>query len=93
MAKRLFSTAPITAMQDHELTGLDLRVLLWVSLHDGMSLLRGSGNGCYASNQTLFGEVGCNYSAGCRSLSKLVDRGHLVREAKGRMTIFRVVFC
>lgn len=89
---RLFSTAPITAMQDRELTGLEWRVLLWVSLHDGMSLLKGSGAGCYASNLTLFAEVGCDYSAGCRALSNLVKRGHLAREQVGRSTRYRVVF-
>jgi hypothetical protein len=79
-------------MQDRELTGLEWRLLLWISLHDGMSLVKGSGPGCYASNLTLFGEVGCEYSAGCRALSNLVRRGHLVREQVGRSTRYRVVF-
>jgi hypothetical protein len=79
-------------MLDRELTGLEWRVLLWVSLHDGMSLVRGKGPGCYASNKTLFAEVGCHYSAGCRALSRLEERGHLVRERLGRSTRYRVVF-
>ncbi len=79
-------------MQDRELTGLEWRLLLWVSLHDGMSLVKGSGPGCYASNLTLFQEAGCEYSAGCRALSSLVKRGHLVREQVGRSTRYRVVF-
>lgn len=89
---RIFSTAAVTAMRDQDLTGLDWRVYLWVSLHDGMSLLKGKGMGCIASNKTLFAEVGCDYSAGCRSLSKLVDAGHLIREKLGRATRYRVVF-
>lgn len=89
---RLFSTAAVTAMRDPDLTGLDWRVYLWVSLHDGMSLLKGKGMGCIASNKTLFAEVGCDYSSGCRSLSKLVDAGHLVREKLGRATRYRVAF-
>lgn len=89
---RVFSTASVGAMRDTELTGLDWRVYLWVSLHDGMSLLKGKGMGCIASNKTLFAEVGCDYSAGCRSLSKLVDAGHLIREKLGRATRYRVAF-
>jgi hypothetical protein len=79
-------------MSDPELTGLEWRVLLWVSLHDGMSLLKGNGAGCYASNLTLFAKVQCDYASGCRALSKLVKRGHLVREQLGRSTRYRVVF-
>lgn len=89
---RLFSTAALTAMNDPELTGLDWRVYLWVSLHDGMSLLKGKGAGCYASNLTLFAKAQCNYAAGCRSLSKLVSRGLLIRETLGRTTAYRVTF-
>jgi len=89
---RLFSTAAVSAMRDTELTGLDWRVYLWVSLHDGMSLLKGKGMGCIASNKTLFAEVGCDYTAGCRSLSKLEKAGHLVREKLGRATRYRVAF-
>lgn len=89
---RLFSTAPVSAMLDRELTGLEWRALLWVSLHDGMSLVKGKGSGCYASNKTIFAEVGCDYASGCRALSKLVQRGHLVREQVGRSTRYRVVF-
>lgn len=90
--KRLFSTAALTAMADTELTGLDWRIYLWVSLHDGMSLVKGRGAGCFASNKTIFAEADCDYSAGCRALSKLVDRGHLVRERVGRSTRYRVAF-
>lgn len=89
---RVFSTAAISAMQDTELTGQKWRIYLWVSLHDGMSLLSGKGSGCYASNKTLFDEAGCDYSSGCRALSKLVKRGHLIREQVGRSTRYRVTF-
>lgn len=93
MAKpRLFSTAAVKAMSDTELTGQEWRVYLWVSLHDGMSLVKGTGRGCIASNKTLFAKAGCDYSSGCRALSKLVARGHLVRETHGRATVYRVTF-
>lgn len=93
MAKpRLFSTSSLGAMSDPELTGLDWRVYLWVSLHDGMSLAKGKGAGCFASNNTLFAEARCDYASGCRALSKLVKRGHLVREKIGRATSYRVTF-
>lgn len=89
---RVFSTASVHAMADSELTGQDWRVYLWVSLHDGMSLLKGKGAGCYAANKTIFEAAQCDYASGCRSLSKLVKRGHLVREQLGRSTRYRVTF-
>ncbi len=90
--KRDFSTAAIRVMEDTNLSGEDFRVYLWVSLHDGMSQLKRKGPGCFARNRTLFEKARCNYASGCRSLSKLVLRGHLVRERKGRTTVYRVNF-
>ena len=94
MAKpRNFSTASVSAMHDPKLNAQDWRIYLWVSLHDGRSLVRGSGGGCFASNNTIFAEAKvANYSSGCRSLSTLVERGHLVREKRGRATVYRVPF-
>lgn len=55
--------------------------------------MRGAGKGCIASNNTIFAEAKvANYSSGCRSLSTLVERGHLVREKRGRATVYRVPF-
>jgi hypothetical protein len=74
---------PSRTLADTSLTALDHRVLGCVSMHDGMSLLKGKGGGCYASNQRMAREVDCNYSALCKSVTKLVDRGYLVRERRG----------
>ena len=94
MAKRprLFSTASVVTMRDAELTGQEWRVYLWVSLHDGMSMLKGKGAGCFTSNLKLAEQVQCDYSSLCRSLSKLVERGHLVREKMGKTTTYRATF-
>ena len=89
---RIFSTASVAAMNDSELTGQEWRILLWVSLHDGMTLHKGKCTGCIASNLTLFREAQCDYSSGCRSLSRLVERSHLMREKRGRATVYRVTF-
>ena len=93
MAKRKFSTASVVAMADQRLGGLHWRLYLWVSLHDGMSLEKGKGAGCFASNKTLFAKAGCdNYSSGCRALSQLVEWGHLDKSKHGRATTYRVKF-
>lgn len=95
MADRIFTTLPTRAISDSELTGLDLRVLACVSLHDGMSLLKGKGAGCYVSNANLAALVGCDYTSLSKSLSRLRDRGYLVQERQAddkRMITFRVPF-
>jgi hypothetical protein len=92
---RDFSTVPIRAIWDDSLSGLDLRVLICISLHDGMSLRKGSGAGCYATNDTLQKEIRCSYTSLSKSITRLVEKGYLQRERqadKKSRTTLRVIF-
>ena len=60
-----------------------------------MSLVKGKGAGCYASNATIAQEVGCDYTSVSRSITRLLDWGYIVRERNPddrRMTVYRVKF-
>jgi len=86
---------PTPAIWDARPSALDFRVLLCVSLHDGMSLLKEKGAGCYASNRTLAAEVGCDYTSLSRSISRLIAWGYVEKERQSddrRMTTLRVRF-
>lgn len=92
---RKFYCLPTRAMLDPSLTALDHRVLGVISIHDGMSLLKGTGGGCYASYGTLTKIAGCDYTNFGRSVSKLIKAGYLSREPqlmdKRRFTL-RVIY-
>jgi len=47
-AKRFFTTLPIEALGDRDLTALDLRCLGAIASYDGMSMVKGKGGGCFA---------------------------------------------
>jgi len=89
--KNLFAPVPLRAMAV-ELSGLQMRVLTCVAAHDRMSLAKGKGQGCRASNERMREMIGCSYGKLCASLNELVDTGLLQREKVGRHTIYRVVY-
>lgn len=71
---------PVRAIADTRLTSLDLRCLAVVALHDGMSLVKGSGMGCYAKAATLAELVRTDISNFSKSLNRLIKHGYIVRE-------------
>jgi len=92
---RIFSTIPANAIGDRTLTGLDLRCLAAISLHDGMSLIKKTGAGCYAALSTLARKAGTDVTNFSKSLSKLIKRGYVVKEPQlhdRRRSTLRVVF-
>jgi DNA-binding MarR family transcriptional regulator len=92
---RAFYTVPTRAMRDERLSAVDHRTLGCVSIHDGMSQVKGKGAGCYASNQTLAAKVGCDYTTLSKSLSRLQEWGYIIKERQvddRRMTTYRVNF-
>jgi len=85
---------PVRIFADPRPSALDFRILACVSMHDGMSLKKGSGRGCYASFKLLTSEVGCDTSNLSKSLKRLVEWGYLAKEAQAdrRCSTYRVIF-
>lgn len=95
MAERIFYCGPRRAIGDGRLSALDHRVLAVVALHDGMSLTKGKGAGCYATYRTLSAEVGCDYTNFSKSIARLLRWSYLVREPQvmdKRKFTLRVVY-
>lgn len=74
---RTFTTLPVAAIGDDRLHAVDIRVLAAIALHDGMSLVRGTGGGCYAKHKTLAEEVGIDYARFSKSLRRLREFGYV----------------
>ncbi|KXU29943.1 hypothetical protein A0J57_18145 [Sphingobium sp. 22B] len=93
--KRTFGCLPRRIFSDPAPSALDIRFCGAIALHDGMSLVKGKGGGCFASMKTLSEEVGCDYTSGSRSLSRLLRWGYVVREPQlydKRKFTLRVVY-
>jgi hypothetical protein len=84
----------VRLFSDQRPSALDLRVLACVSMHDGMSLVKGTGRGCYATFATLTAELGCDPGNLSRSLKRLVDWDYLFeeRQVDRRRKTYRVNF-
>lgn len=91
MATNLFAPVPLRSMA-MELSGLQMRVLTCVAAHDRMSLTKGKGQGCRASNERMREMIGCSYGKLCASLNELVAVGLLQRDKLGRHTIYRAIY-
>ena len=92
---RLFTTMPVGAIADTRLTALELRCLMVISLHDGMSDLKGSGGGCYARSSTLAKLARTDVSNFSKAVSRLAKFGYVAREAQQsdrRRYTLRVLF-
>lgn len=97
MSKRgpTYAPLPARAIGDKRLSGLHLRVLAAIALHDRLSGARGQGQGCWASNKRLAEVASCNYSnlsTACTDLSRF---GYLERSThplNKRLRIYRVVY-
>lgn len=93
--KRTFTTLPVRAIGDQRLSGLELRCLAVISMHDGMSLPKGSGAGCFASSAKLAALVRTDVTNMSKAISRLVSLGYIVREPQQmdrRRFTLRVVF-
>lgn len=78
MAKvRIFTTLPVSVIGDDRLHAVDIRVLAAITLHDGMSLSRGTGGGCYAKHKTLAEEVGIDMARFSKSIRRLREFGYV----------------
>lgn len=92
--KRDFFTGSTAIIGDPRPSGLDMRVYACISEHDGMSLKKGTGRGCYATYATLTGRLGCDASNLSKSIKRLVEWGYITEERQKdrRLKTFRIVF-
>jgi DNA-binding MarR family transcriptional regulator len=92
--KAVFAPLPARAIGDQRLSGLHFRVLGAIAMHDRISGKR-KGQGCWAGNQTLAAECGCNYSNLSTAITELGRWGYVEREMhplNKRLRIHRVVY-
>ncbi len=92
--KDFHAPLPMRALGDKRLSALDLRTLGQIAFHDRLSLSRGEGRGCTASNQSLRERLGCDYSSLLKSISRLSAWGYIERKSrpgKKRLDVIRVI--
>jgi DNA-binding MarR family transcriptional regulator len=90
-----FAPLPARAIGDQRLTGLHLRVLAAICLHDRMSGALGKGQGCWASHKTLALKCGCNYTNLSTAISQLGKWGYVERTPNPmnkRLNVYRVIY-
>ena len=93
--RRDFTTAPVSVLDDTRLSALDIRSLMVIALHDGMSLKKGSGAGCYATYRTLSAKVGTDITNFSKAVSRLCKLGYVLKERQqndARRFTLRVVY-
>ena len=78
-AKHIFGAVPARAVGDARLTGLHLRLLTAIAIHDRMSDPRKQGQGCWAGNKRLAEMIGCNYTNLSTALTHLATWGYIER--------------
>lgn len=73
-----FGAVPNRAIVDTRLTGTAFRLLTLYAFHDRSSIITGRGDGCTASNKTLCGRLGCDYTTLIKLRGSLRDWGYIV---------------
>lgn len=97
-AKPQFAAMPVRAMSDKGLTATDLRALMVVARHDRLSRHKGT-QGAWIASGKMAEIIGCDLTAFSRSISRLVERGYIIKErmtgsgmGKGKRITMRVVY-
>lgn len=93
---RFFASVPAEVIYDTRLTALELRALMAIAWHDGMSgTAKGSGPGCYAAHKNLAALISTDATNFSKAKNKLLGLGYIVEEPqqidKKRNTL-RVVY-
>lgn len=81
--------------RDQRLSALHLRVFNEISSHDRMSLLTGTGQGCWASLSTIAEAVGAHITSVSTAISELAKLGYLQitpMETDRRKRVYRVIY-
>lgn len=90
--KRTFAPLPARAIGDANLTGLHLKVLGAIAMHDRLGKNR---QGCWAGNKRLAEMVGCDYSRLSATLTHLATLGYIERDPhplNKRLRVLRVLY-
>lgn len=86
-----FGAVPNRAIVDTRLTGTAFRLLTLYAFHDRLSIIAGRGDGCTASNKTLSGRLGCDYTTLIKLRASLRDWGYIaLHERRGGRRLERV---
>jgi hypothetical protein len=91
--KQVFAPMPARACADSTLSGLQMRVLAVIALHDRLGR---NGQGCWASQRTLASMIGCDYTRLSDAITRLKASGYIkVGRNKNdrRMQTFSVIYC
>lgn len=81
-------------MIDHELTFLDVRVLIKICAHDRMSIAK-SGQGCLVSSKNIALALGVHQTSVSTAISRLKERGYIREEKRAedkRGRTYRVLY-
>jgi hypothetical protein len=82
------------AVIDPRVSGLKARALQLYAWHDRLSLTRGEGSGCTASNKTLCARLGCDYTTLIKLRKELEADGYIQlepRQGGKRLEVVRVI--
>lgn len=85
---------PMRFAVDNRVTGTAARLLGLYCWHDRLSLTRGAGNGCTASNKKLCARLGCDYTTLLKLRKGLEDWGYIEATRGGgqyRREVVRVI--
>jgi len=86
-----FGAVPNRAIVDSRLTGTAFRLLTLYAFHDRLSIVERKGDGCTASNKTLCGRLGCDYTTLIKLRRSLQEWGYiLLYERRGGRRLERV---
>ncbi len=91
-AAKFFAPLPARAIGDDRLTGLHMKALAAVAMHDRLNR---NGQGCWAGQKRLAAEICCNYSNLSTALRDLVKWDYLEKHkhpVDGRLTAFTVIY-
>lgn len=95
VVKTPFAPLPIRAIGDQRFAATHFRVLGVIAQHDRLSLVKGKGQGCWASHRTLAVKCGINYNNLSTAISELATWGYIVKAShplNRRQHVYRVIY-
>lgn len=89
-----FAALPSELVDDERFRGKALHwaIMAVIASHDRMSLVTGSGQGCWSSAKNMAERIGCHVSSFSVAVNELVEWGYLQRDRAGKNWVYRVVY-